>query len=452
MLNKIKSVMIANRGEISLRIVRACKELGVKSVAVYSEADKDTLAVKLADESVCIGPASAQASNQNQDAIISAALAFGVDAIHPGYGFLSEKADFARKCEENGIIFIGPSAEIIGKMGDKIEARKIADSASVPTIPGSDGVVKEFNKALEIAENVGFPLLIKASAGGGGRGMRVVKSGDTLEQDLNEIMSEAEVAFGDSSVYIEKYLTDIRHIEVQVLADGKKCIHLGERDCTAQRRNQKLVEEGPSPALSDEQRNELCQSAVRLAEKVSYKSAGTVEYVFDNIERKFYFIEMNTRVQVEHPVSEMITGIDIIKEQIKIADDQSLEIEQKDIVLNGHAIECRLNAEDPENGFMPCPGTITYYRPPGGFGIRMDSHLESGYKIPPYYDSMIGKLICWGYDRNEAIIRMTRALSEMKVQGVKTTAKFHSKLINSEQFKSGDFNTVFVASLLEKKR
>lgn len=452
MLSKIKSVMIANRGEISLRIVRACKELGVKSVAVYSEADKDTLAIKLADESVCIGPASAQASYQNQDAIISAALAFGVDAIHPGYGFLSEKADFAKKCEENGLIFIGPSAEIIGKMGDKIEARKIADSASVPTIPGSDGVVKEFNKALEIAENIGFPLLIKASAGGGGRGMRVVKSGDTLEQDLNEIMSEAEVAFGDSSVYIEKYLTDIRHIEVQVLADGKNCIHLGERDCTAQRRNQKLVEEGPSPALSDKQRNELCQSAVRLAEKVSYKSAGTVEYVFDNIDRKFYFIEMNTRVQVEHPVSEMITGIDIIKEQIKIADDQLLEIKQKDIVLNGHAIECRLNAEDPENGFMPCPGTISYYRPPGGFGIRMDSHLESGYKIPPFYDSMIGKLICWGYDRNEAIIRMTRALSEMEVQGVKTTAKFHSELINSEQFKSGDFNTVFVASLLEKKR
>ncbi|XUO82813.1 acetyl-CoA carboxylase biotin carboxylase subunit [Halomonas sp. KM007] len=450
MLNKIKSVMIANRGEISLRIVRACKELGVKSVAVYSEADKDTLAVKLADESICIGPAPAQASYQNQDAIISAALSFGVDAIHPGYGFLSEKANFAIKCEENGIVFIGPSSEIIGKMGDKIEARKIADSASVPTIPGSDGVVTEFKKALEIAESIGFPLLIKASAGGGGRGMRVVKSGDTLEQDLNEIMSEAEVAFGDSSVYIEKYLTDIRHIEVQLLADGKNCIHLGERDCTAQRRNQKLVEEGPSPVLSDKQRDDLCKSAVRLAEKVNYKSAGTVEYVFDNIDRKFYFIEMNTRVQVEHPVSEMITGIDIIKEQIKIADDQLLKIKQKDIVLNGHAIECRLNAEDPENGFMPCPGTISYYRPPGGFGIRMDSHLESGYKIPPYYDSMIGKLICWGYDRNEAIVRMTRALSEMKVDGVKTTASFHSKLINSEQFKSGEFNTVFVASLLEK--
>ena len=451
MLNKIKSVMIANRGEISLRIIRACQELGVKSVAIYSEADKNTLPVKLADSTVCIGPAPAQASYQNQEAIISADLAFGVDAIHPGYGFLSEKADFAKKCEDNGIIFIGPSAEIISKMGDKIEARKIAASASVPTIPGSDGAVSEFKKALEIAESIGFPLLIKASAGGGGRGMRVVESRDTLEQDLNEIMSEAEVAFGDSSVYIEKYLTDIRHIEVQLLADGDSCIHLGERDCTAQRRNQKLVEEAPSPALSNSQRNDLCQSAVRLATKVKYKSAGTVEYVYDNIDKQFYFIEMNTRVQVEHPVSEMITGIDIIKEQIKIADNQALNIKQEDIVLSGHAIECRLNAEDPENGFSPCPGTISYYRPPGGFGIRMDSHLESGYTIPPYYDSMIGKLICWGANRNEAIIRMTRALSEMKVEGIKTTAQFHSKLINSGQFKSGNFNTVFVASLLEKQ-
>ncbi|UTD56358.1 acetyl-CoA carboxylase biotin carboxylase subunit [Halomonas sp. MS1] len=450
MLKKIKSVMIANRGEIALRVIRACKELDVKSVAIYSEADKDSLPVQLADAAVCIGPAPAQFSYQNQETIISAALAFGVDAIHPGYGFLSEKADFAKKCEENEIVFIGPSADIISKMGDKIEARKIADSASVPTIPGSDGAVREPEKALEIAQKIGFPLLIKASAGGGGRGMRVVNSRETLEQDLNEIMSEAEVAFGDSSVYIEKYLIDIRHIEVQLLSDGINCIHLGERDCTAQRRNQKLVEEAPSPALSADQREDLCKSAVRLAEKVNYKSAGTVEYVFDNIDKKFYFIEMNTRVQVEHPVSEMITGIDIIKEQIKIADGQQLKCKQKDVVLYGHSIECRLNAEDPQNGFMPCPGTINYYRPPGGFGIRMDSHLVSGYKIPPYYDSMIGKLICWGTDRNEAIIRMTRALSEMKVEGVKTTASFHSELINSESFKSGDFNTAFVSSLLEK--
>ncbi|PMR80142.1 acetyl-CoA carboxylase biotin carboxylase subunit [Halomonas urumqiensis] len=451
MLNNIKSIMVANRGEISLRIIRACKELGVKSIAIYSEADKDTLPVQMADAAICIGPAPAQLSYQNQEAIISAALAFGVDAIHPGYGFLSEKADFAKKCEDNDIVFIGPSAEIISKMGDKIEARKIADSASVPTIPGSDGAVTEAEKALEIANKIGFPLLIKASAGGGGRGMRVVKSKNTLEQDLTEIMSEAEVAFGDPAVYIEKYLTDIRHVEVQLLADGISCIHLGERDCTAQRRNQKLVEEAPSPILSAAQREDLCQSAVRLAKKVKYKSAGTVEYVFDNVDKKFYFIEMNTRVQVEHPVSEMITGIDIIKEQIKIADDQLLEIKQKDISLHGHAIECRLNAEDPENGFMPCPGTIGNYRPPGGFGIRMDSHLLSGYKIPPYYDSMIGKLICWGADRNEAIVRMTRALSEMKVDGVKTTATFHSELINRKEFKSGYFNTAFVGSLLESK-
>jgi acetyl-CoA carboxylase biotin carboxylase subunit len=450
MLNNIKSILIANRGEIALRIVRACKELGVKSVAVYSEADKKTLAVQLADESVCIGPAQAQASYQNQEAIISAALSFGVDAIHPGYGFLSEKADFARKCEENDIIFIGPSSDIISCMGDKIEARKIAKSASVPTIPGSDGAVSDPLKAFEIAEKVGFPLLIKASAGGGGRGMRVVETKDTLEKDLNEIMSEAEISFGDSSVYIEKYLTDIRHIEVQLLGDGKNCVHLGERDCTAQRRNQKLVEEAPSPVLSESQRSELCKSAVRLAKKVKYKSAGTVEYVFDNIERKFYFIEMNTRVQVEHPVSEMITGVDIIKEQIKIADDQPLMLKQNAIRFSGHAIECRLNAENPDMGFMPCPGTVHEYRAPAGFGVRMDSHLESGYKIPPNYDSMIGKLICWGENRETAIIRMTRAISELKVDGIQTTANFHSALINTSEFKSGNFNTAFVAKILDK--
>ncbi|GAA0246624.1 acetyl-CoA carboxylase biotin carboxylase subunit [Marinomonas primoryensis] len=450
MLNNIKSILIANRGEIALRIVRACKELGVKSVVVYSEADKDSLPVKLADEVLCIGPSPAQQSYQNENSIISAALSFKVDAIHPGYGFLSEKASFAKKCEDNNIIFIGPSSNIIAQMGDKIEARKIATKAGVPTIPGSDGAVKDKTKAFEIAGSVGFPLLIKASAGGGGRGMRVVKSSDTLEKDLNEIMSEAKVAFGDSSVYIEKYLTDIRHIEVQIISDGNNSIHLGERDCTAQRRNQKLVEEAPSPALNEIQRKEICDSAIRLCKEVGYKNVGTVEYVFDNNEKKFYFIEMNTRVQVEHPVTEMITGIDIIKEQIKIADDQTLKIKQCDVVINGHAIECRLNAEDPDNNFMPCPSKVVNFRPANGFGVRMDSHLENGYVISPFYDSMIGKIICWGRDREEAITRMKRALEETEISGVITTAQFQFKLISHEKFKSGDFNTGFVSNFLQK--
>ncbi|MFD5277608.1 acetyl-CoA carboxylase biotin carboxylase subunit [Pseudarthrobacter sp. NPDC058362] len=448
----LKSVLIANRGEIALRVIRACKELGIRSVLAYSEGDANSLPVKLADQAVCIGPAQATASYRNRRAVISAALAYKVDAIHPGYGFLSENADFAALCEEEQIGFIGPAAGIIRRMGDKIEAKKIARRAGVPTVPGSLGAIAEYSEALAVASEVGYPLLIKAAAGGGGRGMRVVETAQTLEKDLTEIMSEAEVAFGDPSVYIERYLTDIRHIEIQVISDGQTVLHLGERDCTAQRRNQKLIEESPSPVLTAELRQEMADAAVALCHEVGYKNAGTVEFVFDNVERKFYFIEMNTRIQVEHPVSEMVSGIDLIKLQLQIAGGTLLNLTQDDIVITGHAIECRINAEDPENNFVPRPGTITSFRAPGGFGIRMDTHIETGYTIPPYYDSMIGKLICWGKDRDEAIARTIRALDELVIEGITTTAPFHKKILETEKFVSGDFNTAFVAQFLETER
>ncbi len=448
----LKSVLIANRGEIGLRVIRACKELGIRSVLAYSEGDANSLPVKLADQAVCIGPAQATASYRNPRAVISAALAYKVDAIHPGYGFLSENADFAALCEEEQIGFIGPAAGIIRRMGDKIEAKKIARRAGVPTVPGSLGAIAEYSEALAVASEVGYPLLIKAAAGGGGRGMRVVETAQTLEKDLTEIMSEAEVAFGDPSVYIERYLTDIRHIEIQVISDGQTVLHLGERDCTAQRRNQKLIEESPSPVLTAELRQEMADAAVALCHEVGYKNAGTVEFVFDNVERKFYFIEMNTRIQVEHPVSEMVSGIDLIKLQLQIAGGTLLNLTQDDIVITGHAIECRINAEDPENNFVPRPGTITNFRAPGGFGIRMDTHIETGYTIPPYYDSMIGKLICWGKDRDEALARTIRALDELVIEGITTTAPFHKKILETEKFVSGDFNTAFVAQFLETER
>lgn len=445
----LKSVLIANRGEIALRIIRACKELGIRSILAYSEADADSLPVKLADEAVCIGPALAKFSYRNPRAIIGAALAFKADAIHPGYGFLSENSEFAEMCEKEGIVFIGPAADVIRRMGDKIEAKKIARQAGVPTVPGSLGAITEQAEALAVASNVGFPLLIKAAAGGGGRGMRVVRSIETLEKDLAEIISEAEVAFGDPSVYIERYLADIRHIEIQVIADDEDTLHLGERDCTAQRRNQKLVEESPSPVLDAGLRRNLAEASIALCRAVGYRNAGTVEFVFDNTERKFYFIEMNTRIQVEHPVTEMVTGVDIIKLQLRIASGLSLGIRQDEIHIGGHAVECRINAEDPQRGFAPSPGKISRFRAPGGFGVRMDTHIETGYTIPPYYDSMIGKLICWGKDRDEAIARMIRALDELVVDGITTTAAFHKTILSSAQFASGQFNTSFVAGLLQ---
>ena len=446
----LDSVLIANRGEIALRVIRACKELGIKSILAYSEGDRDSLPVKEADQAVCIGPANAAKSYNSPELIVSAAMAFKADAIHPGYGFLSEKADFVKMVEEENIGFVGPSSEHIRRMGDKIEAKKIAQAAGVPTVPGSDGVVTEFGEALDVAKQTGFPLLIKAAAGGGGRGMRVVESEDTLEKDLNEIMNEAQSAFNDSSVYIERYLTDIRHIEIQVLADGENAIALGERDCTSQRRNQKLIEEAPSPAIDGELRAGLQEAAINLCKEVGYKNAGTVEFVFDNIERKYYFIEMNTRIQVEHPVTEMITGVDLIQEQLRIASGQKLRLTQDDIEIRGHAIECRINAEDPNENFAPRPGKIEHYRAPGGFGVRMDTHIETGYTIPPFYDSMVGKLICWAETRDDAIERTLRALGELKVDGVVTTAPFQAELIGSEKFRSGEFNTGYVAKMLEK--
>ena len=450
MVEPLRSVLIANRGEIALRVIRACKELGIRSVLVYAEADADSLPVKLADLAVCIGPAQANLSYRNASAVLSAALAYKVDAIHPGYGFLSENADFAAMCEEHGIVFIGPTSQVIRNMGDKIEAKKIARRAGVPTVPGSVGAIAEFGEALAVAGEVGYPLLIKAAAGGGGRGMRVVQTAETLEKDLAEIMSEAEVAFGDASVYIERYLTDIRHIEIQVISDGTTTLHLGERDCTTQRRNQKLIEESPSPVLDAELRRGLAEAAVALCREVGYRNAGTIEFVFDNVERKYYFIEMNTRIQVEHPVSEMVSGIDLIKWQLKIAGGIPLSITQDDVVIRGHAIECRINAEDPDRGFAPGPGTIAGFRAPGGFGVRMDTHIEAGYTIPPFYDSMIGKLICWGEDREEAIARTIRALDELVIEGVTTTAPFHKKILQSAKFESGEFNTAFVAEFLEQ--
>ena len=451
MAEPLKSVLIANRGEIALRIIRACKELGIRSVLVYSEADAESLPVKLADQAICIGPPQAALSYRNATAVISAALAFNVDAIHPGYGFLSESADFAAQCEEEGIVFIGPTSQVIRNMGDKIEAKKIARRAGVPTVPGSVGAIAEYAEALAVAADVGYPLLIKAAAGGGGRGMRVVPSAETLEKDLAEIMSEAEVAFGDPSVYIERYLTDIRHIEIQVISDGVTTLHLGERDCTTQRRNQKLIEESPSPVLDAKLRNGLATAAVALCQEVGYKNAGTIEFVFDNIDRTYYFIEMNTRIQVEHPVSEEVSGIDLIKLQLQIAGGVPLSLTQDDIVIRGHAIECRINAEDPDRGFAPGPGTIARFRAPGGFGVRMDTHIETGYTIPPFYDSMIGKLICWGQNREEAIVRMIRALDELVIDGVTTTAPFHKKILESTEFTSGDFNTAFVAEFMDRE-
>ena len=448
MTKPLDSVLIANRGEIALRVIRACKELGIRSVLVYSEGDANSLPVKLADQAVCVGPAPVRASYNDAKAIISAAQAYGVDAIHPGYGFLSENPDFVALCEEENVGFIGPSADVIRRMGDKIQARKIARRAGVPTVPGSDGAITDYAEALAVASDVGYPLLIKAAAGGGGRGMRVVQAADTLEQDLAEIMSEAEVAFGDPSVYIERYLTDIRHIEIQVISDGNTVLHLGERDCTAQRRNQKLVEESPSPAIDATLRQGLADAAVALCKEVGYKNAGTVEFVFDNVEQTYYFIEMNTRIQVEHPVSEMVTGIDLIKLQLEIAGGFPLTLQQDDIVLDGHAIECRINAEDPDNGFAPNPGRITNFRAPGGPGIRMDTHIETGYTIPPFYDSMIGKLICWGNTRDEAITRTLRALDELIVDGVTTTAVFHKQILETDSFVSGEFNTAFVSQHL----
>ncbi|CAH0266620.1 acetyl-CoA carboxylase biotin carboxylase subunit [Peribacillus frigoritolerans] len=441
----IKKVLIANRGEIAVRIIRACKELGIETVAVYSEADKEALHVQIADEAYCIGPKLSKDSYLNKTNIISTAKKTGSDAIHPGYGFLAENADFAELCRECNIIFIGPSPEAINKMGTKDVARETMRKAGVPIVPGSKGIIKDTDEGVALANEMGYPVIIKATAGGGGKGIRVARTEEDLIKGINITQQEAATAFGNPGVYIEKFIEDFRHVEIQVMADNHgNAIHLGERDCTVQRRLQKLVEETPSPALDGEIRAEMGQAAVTAALAVNYSGAGTVEFIYDYVNRKYYFMEMNTRIQVEHPVTEMVTGVDLIKEQIKVASGNKLSLSQEDVTYNGWSIECRINAENPEKNFMPSAGKIQMYLPPGGYGVRVDSAAYPGYSIPPYYDSMIAKLIVHAPTREEAIEKMKRALGEFVIEGISTTIPFHIKLLQHEQFVSGEFNTKFL--------
>jgi acetyl-CoA carboxylase, biotin carboxylase subunit len=441
----IKKLLISNRGEIAVRIIRACRELGVESVAVYSEADKEALHVQLADEAYCIGPTASKDSYLNFTNIISVANLTGCDAIHPGYGFLAENAGFAELCRDCNIIFVGPTPEAISKMGTKDVARETMKKAGVPIVPGSEGIIDTADEAIDLAKIIGYPVIIKATAGGGGKGIRVAANEAELIKGINITQQEALTAFGNPGVYIEKYITDFRHVEIQVMADNfGNVIHLGERDCSIQRRLQKLIEESPSPALDGEIREEMGQAAVKAAKAVDYTGAGTVEFIYDYHQRKYYFMEMNTRIQVEHPVTEMVTGIDLIKEQIYVASGEKLSLTQEDVTFTGWSIECRINAENPEKNFMPSPGIINMYLPPGGLGVRVDSAAYPGYKIPPYYDSMIAKVITYGKTRDEAISRMKRSLSEFVIEGVHTTIPFHLKLLNHEKFIEGEFNTKFL--------
>ncbi|ANB62027.1 acetyl-CoA carboxylase biotin carboxylase subunit [Anoxybacteroides amylolyticum] len=441
----IKKLLVANRGEIAVRVIRACKELGIETVAVFSEADREALHVQLADEAYCIGPTASKDSYLNFTNIMSVATLTGCDAIHPGYGFLAENAAFAELCRECNITFVGPSPEAITKMGIKDIARETMREAGVPIVPGSKGIIGTIDEALALANEIGYPVIIKATAGGGGKGIRVARNEQELVKGINITQQEAATAFGNPGVYIEKYIEDFRHVEIQVLADSYgNVIHLGERDCSIQRRLQKLVEEAPSPALDEEMRKQMGEAAVKAAKAVNYTGAGTVEFIFDHHAKKFYFMEMNTRIQVEHPVTELITGVDLIKEQIRVASGETLSLTQDEVTFNGWAIECRINAENPEKNFMPSPGRIQMYLPPGGLGVRVDSAAYPGYMIPPYYDSMIAKLIVHAPTREEAIARMKRALSEFIIEGIHTTIPFHLKLLEHEKFVQGDFNTKFL--------
>ena len=443
-------VLIANRGEIALRVHRACKEMGIKTVAVHSEADANAMHVKLADESVCIGPPPAGRSYLNVPAIMAAAEITGAQAIHPGYGFLSENARFAEIVEAHGLTFIGPTADTIRLMGDKITAKQAAVDAGIPVVPGSDGAITDMNEARKVAKSIGFPVLIKAASGGGGRGMKVAETEDKLESALQTASSEAQAAFGDGAVYIEKYLGQPRHIEIQILADTHgNVVHLGERDCSLQRRHQKVLEEAPSVALDEAARAKIGKTVTDAVKAIGYRGAGTVEFLYENGE--FYFIEMNTRLQVEHPVTEAITRIDLVREQIRVAAGHELSFTQDDIKLEGWSIECRINAENPET-FTPSPGTVTEFHAPGGLGVRLDSALYTGYKIPPYYDSMIGKLIVHGRDREEALLRLKRALSEMVVSGVETTIPLHLALLEEPAFLTGDYHIRWLESWLAKRQ
>ena len=446
-MSSIKKVLIANRGEIALRILRACKELEIQTVAVYSTADKDLKHVRLADEAVCIGPHPSVKSYLNIPAIISAAELTHADAIHPGYGFLSENADFAQQVEESGFIFIGPRPENIRVMGDKVAAIEAMQSSGVPCVPGSNGALdKNTKRSVKIAKEIGFPIIIKASGGGGGRGMRIVESEDELEGSIELTKTEALSFFGNEEVYMEKFLTTPRHVEVQVLADQHgNAIHLGERDCSMQRRHQKVVEEAPAPGISMKLRNQIGTICSDACKKINYRGAGTFEFLFDK--NKFYFIEMNTRVQVEHPVTEMITGVDIVREQILIAGGEKLSLTQEQVEIKGHAIECRINAEDPET-FMPSPGKITQYHAAGGLGVRIDSHVYNGYNVPPHYDSMIGKVITFGKNRANTIIKMQNALDEMVIDGIKTNIPLQRKIMNDKKFKKGGMNIHYLEKML----
>ena len=443
----LEKILIANRGEIALRILRACKELGIKAVAVHSTADRDLKHVLLADETICIGPAASAKSYLNIPAIIAAAEISGAQAIHPGYGFLSENADFAEQVERSGFIFIGPKAETIRLMGDKVSAIEAMKKAGVPCVPGSDGPLgNDTAKNIEIAKRIGYPVIIKASGGGGGRGMRVVRSEKDLEQSITMTRAEAKAAFSNDMVYMEKYLENPRHVEIQVMADGQgNAIYLAERDCSMQRRHQKVIEEAPAPGITPEIRKNIGERCANACIEIGYRGAGTFEFLYENGE--FYFIEMNTRIQVEHPVTEMITGIDLIKEQLRIASGLPLSVTQDQINVHGHAIECRINAEDPKT-FMPSPGTITRFHSPGGFGVRWESHIYAGYTVPPHYDSMIGKLITYGETREIAISRMKNALAELIIDGIKTNIELHQFIMNDENFQKGGTNIHYLEKRL----
>ena len=445
---KIEKLLIANRGEIALRIHRACHEMGIKTVAVHSTADSDAMHVRLADETVCIGPPPATESYLNIPNIISAAEIVHADAIHPGYGFLSENAQFAEIVESHNIVWVGPKPEHIRTMGDKIEAKRTAARFGLPLVPGSDGPIVSVRQAKELAQEIGYPVLIKAASGGGGRGMKVVESEDQIESLMSQAASEARSAFGDDTVYIEKYLADPRHIEFQVFGDGDgAAIHLGERDCSIQRRHQKLLEEAPSPVITPEERERMGMVVAKAMSEMHYRGAGTIEFLYEDGE--FYFIEMNTRLQVEHPVTEMISGIDLVREQIRVACGEGLSCTQEEVRLHGHAIECRINAEDPET-FAPSPGLVKNYVAPGGMHVRVDSGLYTGYRVPPYYDSMIGKLIVYGRDRAEAIMRLRRALEEFVVEGMKTTVPLHQRIVRDPEFLAGDYTIKWLERWLER--
>lgn len=437
-------ILIANRGEIAVRIIRACRQMGIKSVAVFSEVDRESLHAMLADEALCIGPAASYKSYLDIERILSAAEATGADAIHPGFGFLSENAAFAKYCKECNIKFIGPDSEIISRMGDKAAARDSMKKAGIPVIPGGNGIVKEIDEALLEAKEIGYPVMIKAALGGGGKGMRIAASEEDFTENFLNAKREALNGFSDDSMYIEKYIEKPRHIEVQILADEYgNIIHLGERDCSIQRRHQKVLEESPSAAIDDELRKRIGEAAVRAAKACGYVNAGTIEFLLDK-NKNFYFMEMNTRIQVEHPVTEMVTGIDIVKEQIRIAAGMELRFKQEDVKIRGHAIECRINAENPEKNFMPSPGKITNLHIPGGNGIRIDTHIYNGYTVPPNYDSMLLKLIVHGDDRQEAIEKMTSALGEMVIEGPDTNIDFEYDIINHKVYQSGDIDTGFI--------